>query len=270
MIHLAYNSLDSTNTTAKRLAALNPNRAMLISAATQTAGRGRLGHVWQSPAGGAWFTLAYPVALDPIVLQAAPLAVAAAVVNVLKEACGGVAGLDENALTIKWPNDILLNNRKLCGILCETTLASQSQPASSQANKPKSTLILGVGLNVHVDPCELAAGEMRFPATSLLAETGMRFDIHSLVNAIGRRMNASMDELCEQGLRCGLIKTVKRHLAWRGALVTLQRGHETLEGVIMGIDGMGRLMLATGETVEVINSGEVTTVREVQTCGAAG
>lgn len=260
MFSFHHNSLDSTNARARQLSMLNPGRALLVSATTQTAGRGRLGRVWQSPAGGAWFTLAYPTTDDPIVTQAAPLAVAAAVVDGLNQVLSSCR--DEHALTIKWPNDVLLNNRKVCGILCERTILAPPSPRTASDGDPQSILILGVGLNVNVDPLELAAGEMRYPPTSLRSETGKRHDVRGLILAMGQRIQQNMNELTAHGLRCGIIKTVKRHLAWRGSLVTLQRGNETLHGVIMGIDGLGRLMLATKHTVEVIHSGEVTTVRE--------
>ena len=254
-----YNTLDSTNAAAKRLSAANPGRVLLVSAATQTAGRGRLGRVWKSPAGGAWFTLAYPAPEDPIVAQAAPLAVAAAVVEVLIETMSNPPLPRAHALTIKWPNDLLLNNRKVCGILCERTLAG----SRSSGSAAPSTLILGIGVNANVDPCELTQGDMRYPATSLVGETHRRGSVPELIDAAGRRIAAKMDDLCTHGLNCDVIRTVKRHLAWRGCRVSLTRGSEQLEGVVMGIDGLGRLLLQTDANVEVINSGEVTTVRAV-------
>lgn len=261
MLHLHYTNLDSTNAAAKRLAAMNPGQMLLVSARTQTAGRGRLGRTWQSPAGGAWFSLATPAPENALVTQSAPLVVGAAVLETLQELLAAQTpngtSAASPALSIKWPNDILLGNRKVCGILCERTLGA----ASADENRPSAALILGIGINANMSAVQLT--DVRFPAVSLADVLGHPVELPRLIDACGRRIAAGMETLIANGLPCSVLKTIKRHLAWKGCRVRLAQGNREIDGIIMGIDALGRLMLRTYDGVEMCNAGEVTTVRPV-------
>lgn len=129
-----YQSIDSTNTQAKRLIAGGDNSDMLITAEEQTAGRGRQGKSFYSPAGtGIYMTL---VIHPDVSLQNAITATTAAAVAV----CRAIERLTSIKPEIKWVNDVYMNNRKICGILTEAISDFETGTVSS--------VIIGIGTNI--------------------------------------------------------------------------------------------------------------------------
>ena len=128
---IKYASVDSTNTQAKRLIESGKNGAFLVLADGQTAGRGRQGKTFYSPAGtGLYMSLAYPLSRE---IKDAVSSTSAAAVAV----CRAIEALTELKPEIKWVNDIYVNGKKVCGILTE-------------AVEPK-TLIIGIGVNLSTE-----------------------------------------------------------------------------------------------------------------------
>src|SRR5690606_37804014 len=111
----------------------------------------------------------------------APLVVASAVLHTLRDVLPEDAAGD---LAIKWPNDILLQQRKVCGILCESTLGQSDQA---------TTLILGVGINANVD-CSQFEAQTRYPPTSLQTYLGHPVDVRKLVEACGQQIEQGMTQ----------------------------------------------------------------------------
>lgn len=144
-----FDSVVSTNDIAKRLAADGAAEGTIVVAEQQSGGRGRRGRAWASPRGGIWFSLI----LRPQVLPAsAPLITLAAAVATVR-ACRQqhlLLGPEAKDISIKWPNDILLDERKLGGILCE--MAAQPDAVD--------WVVIGIGLNAGVEfsaiPVELS------------------------------------------------------------------------------------------------------------------
>jgi len=171
-IHLE--TATSTNDVAK--AAIKAGEASgptVWIAARQTAGRGRLGRRWESPEGGLWLTMACPASYRGG-SQGLGIRAGVAVCDVVRAVVGGRAAL-------KWPNDVLIDSRKVAGVLCETV----SDPAES------SWLIVGVGINANNDPGELAPGLRTAPA-SLRGESGRVVDLgvlaRDVVDALDRAL----------------------------------------------------------------------------------
>jgi BirA family biotin operon repressor/biotin-[acetyl-CoA-carboxylase] ligase len=127
-----FNEINSTNIKAKELAQENIENGSLIIAERQTLGSGRFNRQWISPSGGLWFTLVLRPALPPI---EAPKITQIAAASIYKT----MSDLDID-VTIKWPNDILLNNKKLCGILAEMKCDMDSV----------HYLVLGIGININI------------------------------------------------------------------------------------------------------------------------
>jgi BirA family transcriptional regulator, biotin operon repressor / biotin---[acetyl-CoA-carboxylase] ligase len=143
--HRHYRRTDSTNTRARELAEQGAPGGTVVTAAEQTAGRGRQGRVWTAPSGKA---LLYSAILRPLETRPLlPLTVAIAVCEAAEELAPGVN------CQIKWPNDIWVGGCKLAGILIETK--AQDDWA-----------VIGVGLNLTVAPHEFPS-DLRNPATSL-------------------------------------------------------------------------------------------------------
>ncbi len=262
MLRFHHTTTGSTNDAAQRMAVLNPGAPLLVSARTQTRGRGRHGRVWRSPPGGAWFSVAWPAVLPLDHYAAAPLVVGLAVANAIEGVWG--EGNDplflsdtrhptpDTLLQIKWPNDILLRGRKLAGILCETCVLPDA---------PR-TLVLGVGINVNVETAALGDG-LRHPAISLCEATGRQMPLQPIIDACGRTMAKAMRRLEGHGLTEGDVTAIESRLAWRGEPVTMHAGKTVIHGVLDGVEPDGRLRLLTPRGVLCFHSGEVHGLRAV-------
>lgn len=238
--------VDSTNERARALAREHPGRTILVSAATQTAGRGRLGRSWQSPRGGAWFSLAWPCGYGIERYQGASLTAGLTVLETLEEHYEAARGL-----AIKWPNDLLLEGRKVAGILCEW------EGGSSASSSWGATLIVGVGVNVSIDVAALPA-ELREIAGTVLgpgAATGE--EIAALIDACGRRLAEELERFGREGLDERRRAAIAARLAWRGGEVTVTMGDRTIAGRLRGIDAAGRVEIETNGGVQRIEGGEM-------------
>lgn len=147
---VVFNRITSTNDFLKRLARRGAKEGTTILADEQSAGRGRLGRKWQSPPGkGLWFSFLLRPQLPIEKVGVLSLAIAALIAETLTQQCG----MD---FRVKWPNDVLLGGKKVCGVLCETQLA----PTHIEA------VVAGVGINVLQTEDDFAL-EWRGRATSV-------------------------------------------------------------------------------------------------------
>jgi BirA family biotin operon repressor/biotin-[acetyl-CoA-carboxylase] ligase len=206
----------STNDRARALAAAGAPHGTLVTATAQTAGRGRQGRVWSAPPGAA-------LLMSVVVRDPGPLLSLAAGVAVAEAAGEGAA--------IKWPNDVLLDGRKVAGILVE------GRPQEGWA-------VLGVGVNVAVRvedlPPELheRAGTLGRPAAALEAF------LDELLARLGARLDQPAGEL---------LAAWRARDALHGQSVRWDGGH----GTAAGIDGEGRLLVETGDGIVALGAGEV-------------
>jgi BirA family transcriptional regulator, biotin operon repressor / biotin---[acetyl-CoA-carboxylase] ligase len=146
----AYGSVISTNDTAKRLADGGGPEGTLVVAETQTGGHGRRGNVWESPAGGLWFSFLVRPHLPPERASGLSVVTAVAVARAVNE----VAGLRAR---IKWPNDVFIGRKKLAGAMI--------------VSAGDGRLVVGVGVNVNVPEASMPSPRW-YEATSLMRETG--------------------------------------------------------------------------------------------------
>ncbi|MCX5662041.1 MAG: biotin--[acetyl-CoA-carboxylase] ligase [Planctomycetota bacterium] len=264
MKHFHFNQLDSTNTRAEILAGLNPARPLLVSARTQTRGRGRTGRPWSSPAGGAWMTLAWPVRaeLAADVYAPAPLVAGLAILQTLAPLVS-----DAEALAIKWPNDVLLAGGKVAGVLCERVVPASRHAATeavteaateakADGSPARACLLIGVGVNANIDPADLGT-DLRHPATSLRAHTGQSVALPALILALGRAIAQAMRDLESHGFTPATREAIEARLAWRDEPVTLNDGGEARTGVCRGLDERGALVLEIGGVRRSFEAGEV-------------
>jgi BirA family biotin operon repressor/biotin-[acetyl-CoA-carboxylase] ligase len=269
-LHLAH--ADSTNARAARLAALNRGRALLVTARTQSAGRGREGRPWHSPPGGAWFTVALPVApgTGPETYDPMPLLAGYAVLRALRHLLGtSRAGLAAT-LTLKWPNDVLLNGGKVAGILCERVLPAlipkripkrghSAFPDGSVARAeeaPAPVLLVGVGVNVNVDPAALGP-DLRYPAASLQQAAERKISVAQVATCCTARILLARQELERRGLTEPRLRLIEAHLAWLGQTITFEHQGQSLTGRCLGLDPRGHLRVAVGGAERVFAIGEI-------------
>ena len=223
-----YATLGSTSDEAARLRRAGELFApAVVYAETQTAGRGRGAKAWHAPAGGLAVTFALPVNAGLRVHQL-PLVAGVAVRRAVLD-----LGLSAN---LKWPNDLQHEGLKLAGLLCE---------------RIGGVDLVGVGLNLNVDPADLPP-DVRRRATSLYAATGFRTDPPAALAALAKHLAALLlraDEVTFASVR----EEYERHHALTGRRVRVG----AVEGVCEGIDAEGRLLVREGETLHRLTSGTV-------------
>jgi BirA family biotin operon repressor/biotin-[acetyl-CoA-carboxylase] ligase len=216
-----FEQIGSTNDEARRLAEGGAPEGLLVAAETQTAGRGRGGRRWLTPAGTA---LAFSLVLRPALPadQAGRLTMLAGIA--MCEAIEVVAGLRAR---LKWPNDLLVNGRKAGGILVESGLLGDRLEYA----------ILGIGVNVGQAP---SPDQVSFPATSLAAEAGRPIERLKLLRAgLGQleALYAGLDD--GEALRAGWAA----RLDWLGEPVVATTAEGEVAGLAEGVAEDGALLI---------------------------
>ncbi|MDP1808840.1 MAG: biotin--[acetyl-CoA-carboxylase] ligase [Actinomycetota bacterium] len=231
--------IGSTNDAAKDLAAAGSFKPVgLVVAEEQTEGRGRFGRRWVSPGGGIWMSLVVRPQIP--VVAAGRVAILAAVA--VAEAIAEVA---EVQAWIKWPNDVMVDGKKVCGILTE--MAAEFALVEY--------LVIGIGVNANIRASKLAQGPG--VATTLMAASGGPVDRTALISALVTRIVAALPAL-EDGF--GAVRERWKELSETlGRQVKLDAGGSIIEGRAADIDADGALIVETtaGER-RVFRAGEVT------------
>ena len=222
-----YSEIGSTNDRAAKLAAKGAPEGALVVADAQRAGRGRLGRRWNTPAGtGIALSLVMrPVAVEPAALGALGLVGAMATIDAL-------GGMNLRPL-LKWPNDVVLEGRKVAGVLAE----------ASWSGSHLDYLILGIGVNVRPVPDE----NYDFPATNVEQSFGEQVDRGTLLFSIV----ASLDEWYDRFLAGEAHPAWEEHLAYKAEWVTVSDGEREYTGRPLGLTSKGglRLEMAAGQQV---------------------
>lgn len=223
--------------------------ARVIVAATQTGAYGRRGRAWQAPRGGLWWTLALPwegeqTGPDPAHgAEALGLRVGWACLGLVDGALR-TAGGGRERITLKWPNDVLIDGRKALGCLCEGVVEGPEGKAG------RRWLIVGVGLNVNNNPEELGSDLRRSP-TSLRAVAGREFDLDALGAELTERVLGALTELTRDQWMAEITEIVTRLDGLDGPIEVRLPGGETIRGTLTGLSDTGRLVITNqqGRTV---------------------
>lgn len=232
----AFHAVESTNLVLRERALDGAPPFTVVTAETQSGGRGREGRSWHSPAGlGLWASVLVEVPGGPEALPVVPLRVGLALASAVAVAAPGIP------LALKWPNDLLVRGRKAGGILCEVVV-----PPGKEGR-----VVVGVGLNLRQDAADFPV-ELRRTATSLAQAAGGRAPDRSILlgaflsllrDALRRPSGATLSE--------GEREALQRLDALRGRRV---RVDPPGEGIARGIDASGALLLelADGEVRRVL------------------
>jgi len=230
---------DSTNLQAKALALKGSDEGTVVVADSQSGGRGRMGRTWISPAGtNLYFSLILRPQVPSLRVPQLTLLVAAAI---HKAFSGFVPDLQ---LKIKWPNDILVNDKKICGVLCEM----QSEPECTHF------VVVGIGVNVNQS---LFPDELQDRAASLYTESGRTLSRPELLAAFLNHFEPLYDRwLTEEDLGF-VLPYISEHSLLQSKAVTIEQFNRTISGTVSGIAKGGELMvdLEEGRTV-LVSSGE--------------
>lgn len=231
-------TVDSTNQEVKRIASIHPNGTIVI-AEQQTAGKGRLGRVWSSPNGtGLWLSILLKPEIAPNQIAGITPVCGLGVCKAIRKYTG------LNAL-IKWPNDVIIGNKKICGILTETSV---------EANKI-NYVVTGIGININTTEFD---DDIKHKATSLSIETGSVINRENLFKEIMLTLEEYLDKYFsnpdgdiseEYAVLCATL----------GKEVTVSRGNSTFSGNAVAVEVTGDLAVELADgTVEKVSSGEVT------------
>ena len=231
-----HNLLDSTNTRAKALAATGAPHGYLVIAESQSGGKGRMGRSFFSPEhSGVYITYV----LRPKMLAERAVMITSLAAVAVARAIEALADVD---VKIKWVNDLYINGRKVCGILCEASIDFESGGLEYAG--------LGIGINVT---------KMAFPeelkdiATSIENECSAPVSRSRLIAEISNQLEALWDQLqtgefmAENRARSNVI----------GRDVLVIRGDERFMARALDIDEAGRLVIRAGDTVSRVGSGEI-------------
>ncbi len=225
----------STNADLLESARAGAPAGTVLVADHQTAGRGRLGRRWQAPPGGS--LLASLLFLAPrtagLHRYTQALGVAAG------DACREIAGV---ATLLKWPNDVMVGDRKLAGVLAESAATPSGEIA----------VVVGIGLNVNWPP-PLPA-DLAETMTALNLEAGRDVDRGDILHAMLRGLDEIDWSRLAERYR-GALGTLGRH-------VRIEQAHDTFEGVAVDVQADGRLLVRTCDGDREVTTGDVVHLRD--------
>lgn len=223
---------NSTNAAAKAWLARGNKGSALFAAAAQTAGRGRMGRSFFSPAGsGVYFTLVQTMGLKNAAggIVGVTCAAAVAVLRAIRALCGVEC-------EIKWVNDLLYRGKKVCGILTETVTEGD-----------QTAILVGVGVNLR---------SAKFPPE--LTTAGSLEDEHTpraeLIANVAERLLACFTDPDP----AAWLSEYRRHSCVLGRRVVFWKAGEPIEATALAIEADGGLRVETGQGIEVLRTGEIT------------
>lgn len=229
---------ESTNQTAKMLAEQGASHGMLVVAERQVSGRGRRGRPWHSPKGsGIWMSILLRPQIHPMSASMLTLVAAMAVYDAISSRVEGCA--------IKWPNDIVINGRKVCGILTEM---------SSELDNIHY-VVIGIGVNVNTDdfPEDIAA-----VAASMHVITGEYYKRAEIIADVWKSFEKYYDQFLQTENLSLMVESYNQRLVNMGRKVYIEERGSQYEGTACGIDSEGALLVEkTDGTRTAVISGEV-------------
>ena len=233
--------IGSTNTAAMQAAAEGAAEGNVFFAEEQTAGRGRGAHIWKSARSqGIYCSVILRPALPPSDVLVLALAAGLAVRAAIEEVDGRVVA------DLKWPNDVLIDGRKVCGILAEM---------NAEATRVRY-MVVGIGINVN---------QTRFPkeleseATSLKMVTGSQWSRVEVAAALLKSLDREYRDLVRKPeARQSILRRFAERSTWvQGKQVRVEENGGKMEGVTEGLDGRGFLQLRTSQGLQTVLSGTV-------------
>lgn len=235
-----FDTIDSTNTSAKQMAAQGAVHGTVLIADSQTSGRGRLGRSFHSPPGsGIYLSVIVRPQCHAAQLMHLTCATGVAMCDAVETACGIRPG-------IKWTNDLVFGKRKLGGILTELSLDSQGNAAYA---------VVGIGINCSQTEADFPE-DIRSIATSLQAQIGKSIDRACVIGA----MLVALEEMSRNLLnrKAQIMEQYRKDCITVGQEISVVAGEQVRHGTAVSVDDDGALLVcfADGHT-EAVSSGEV-------------
>ena len=230
-----FKEISSTNLYAKQLVEKHITEGTVVVADIQTKGRGRKNRSWFSPYGGLWFSVVLYPQIPPERGMLVTMTASVAAAQAIKE----ITSLEP---VIKWPNDLLLNGKKICGILSEL---------NAEIDRINYTIV-GIGINVNNDIDE----DLKDTAVSLKSEIGSRFSRVKLLRSILKHLDENYDRLIS-----GDYRTMQdlwfSYSNITGRKIKVKDEKAVMHGVVSDVDDSGCLILDTKNGSVRIVSGDI-------------
>ena len=224
VIHLLH-VVDSTNDEAKALAVRGALEGTVVIADAQRRGRGRMGRSWTSPHGvGVYLSVILRPAIQPHDAPSLTLLGAVAVAEAIEEVASLAAG-------VKWPNDLIVRGRKVCGILGEVAAEASHL----------HYVVLGIGINVNQTEASFE-GELGHTATSLRIETGRLVDRTAMIRSLCERLDRWYHCFLSEG-PAPIIERLQQRCLTLGQRVVARSGDQQLCGLAVDLDHAGALLI---------------------------
>lgn len=238
---LCLKETDSTNSVAFKMAEEGAPEGTVVIADTQSAGKGRLGRVWLSPPG---VNLYCSVVLRPAI---APVAACQLTFLSVVAVARAVERCTKLKPQIKWPNDILINGKKVAGLLNEMNAETEKV----------NFVVLGIGVNLNLRMSTLSQGLLRHPATSLLEEGGEEVDRIRFTRVLLEELDQLYGNFLVEGDGPVRAEWLARS-AIKGRSVKVSQQNREFRGVVQGVDSFGALLVLLSDgTLETVLSGDV-------------
>ena len=240
-----YHETDSTNTRAKQAAEDGEKSGTLFITECQTGGRGRRGRTWESPAGsGIWMSLLLRPEIKPFDASMLTIVAAMGMKDAIEEIIGAGAGQGGIHCKIKWPNDIVLGDRKICGMLTEMSAETDWI----------NYVVIGIGVNVNTTEFD---DSIKDTASSILLQTGSSVKRSDVVVAFARHFSRYYEEFLKECNLSGLADDYNKALINVGRDVKIVERDGSFVAKAVGIDETGSLIVEKdGDTIRIV-AGEV-------------
>lgn len=241
---IRYDSVNSTNEVLRELAREGVEPGTVVVSAVQTEGRGRMSRTWESPEGGLWLSVLLNATseIEQDKFGLIPLMAGCAAVSAISD----ITSLNAR---VKWPNDVLVRGRKVCGILGEMVKVEERQLA-----------IIGMGLNVN-NPVQTGY-EFSLASTSIVEETGDKASIDELEAAILEELEVRA-ALLANGEFDDILNEWRELSDTLGKRVRIKIQTEDIEGIARDIDENGSLLVEKGDgQVEKVMAGDCEHISE--------
>ncbi len=240
---VSFHSVKSTNDIASQLAAGGADEGVVVTSEKQTLGRGRLGRSWHSPEKvGAYLSIVLRPKIPPDSAPGLSIMTALAAAETFEKYC-------PDKVKIKWPNDILLGNRKIAGVLTELFTK----------NNKIDYVVVGIGINVNQKAQDFPQS-LRKIATSLRQVSGKKINRAELTAEFLKHFEKEYKSYLKSQL-AGSLKRIRSYSSLLNKTLTLKSGADKITGRAVDIDKTGALIIETRGKKVTVSGGEVTVVK---------
>lgn len=237
-----YDVLQSTNVTAVEFAKEGYPEGTVILADQQRQGKGRMSRCWSSPLGGLWFSIILRPTMNPEYVAQITLLTGVVVAKVLRDL------YDTEEIKIKWPNDILFKDKKVCGILAESALTEVGTV---------NYAVVGVGINVGIHEDDIPA-EIRKTAASLNIECKKDFTVNDVLKSILAEFELMYNNWQAQGAEVFMDLWKKMNCTLNKQVLVKDDDQVIFSGVVTDVNHYGAIVVQNENgTSQEFNFGEI-------------